>query len=427
VVTGQQPVIFSGPNLAILKAISVIKIAKELELAGVPAVPVFWVAAEDHDFEELESTWLLDRNSELVQVRVDLSNTESLPAGWLQFGEDVKEAVSHCASHLPQSEFVPVVVQLLADCYSPGMSPVTSFARMMAKLFAETDLVLVNPLHSELKSLAQPTIDLAFKRNAEMRSALIERSRAIAAAGYHEQVKVDENFTGFFAYRDRSRQVLRPSEIQAGLSWSPNVLLRPLFQDTLFPTVTYVAGPAEIAYLAQAAAAYKILEIPMPPIFPRISASILEPRVARAAEKYDISFPDVFRGRDFLRNKAVATTQDGDFFARLREKIEEELESLRPLLASVDPTLLGALDNSRQKVLHQVETLRGKYVNAAARRDETIERHLQAIINSLFPDKKLQERMINVTSFLARYGFGILHQLTERVSLDSREHQVIEI
>lgn len=427
VITGQQPVLFTGPLFSILKAMTAIKIAARLEQAGVKAVPVFWVASEDHDFAEIESTSVLNRNSELCRVAVDLSGEEPAPAGWLRFRDDVRDAVAKCLENLPQSEFIPELKTLLESSYQPGVSPVDAFATMMASLFAGTDLTFVDPLHQELKALAQPTVDLAIARNAEMRAALMARNRALSAAGYHAQVKVDQNFTGLFAYRGRSRQALRPNELGERISWSPNVLLRPVVQDTLFPTVTYIGGPAEVAYFAQAAAVYETLGRPMPPIFPRISATLVEHRVAKSAEKYGMEMSDVFQGREYLKRQAVAATSDDDGFERVRLRIGEELESLRPLLGSVDATLIGALDTSRQKVMHQVEGLKGKYVNAVARRDETIERHLDAICNSLYPEKKPQERVINIASFIARYGRGVLPRLMERLSLDVREHQVVEI
>src|SRR5439155_22967112 len=153
---------------------------------------------------------------------------------------------------------------------------------------------------------------------------------------------------------------------------------------------------------------YQALRRPMPPVFPRISATILEARIVRALKKYDMEFLEVFRGRDFMVRKAVATVQGVELFDHVRDRLSAELESLRPALNAVDPTLAGALDNSRQKVLHQVETLRTKFVNAEARRNETLERHLESITNSLFPEKKLQERVINITSFLARYGVSLI-------------------
>jgi len=140
-----------------------------------------------------------------------------------------------------------------------------------------------------------------------------------------------------------------------------------------------------------------------------------------------MEFTDVFRGRDFMRRQAVRTVQAVDIFDRARDRMVSELESLRPALDAVDSTLAGALDTARQKILHQVETLRTKFVNAEARRNETLERHLETIGNSLFPEKKLQERVLNITSFLVRYGLAFLPRLEETLSLDSRTHQVVEI
>jgi uncharacterized protein YllA (UPF0747 family) len=263
--------------------------------------------------------------------------------------------------------------------------------------------------------------------NPEIRSAVLARSRDLSEAGYHEQVKVDANFTGLFAYRGRSRQVLRPRELGTDSMLSPNVLLRPVVQDSLFPTAVYVGGPAEIAYWAQAAAIYPILNVPMPPVFPRISATVLEARVGRPLKKYGMEFSDVIRGRDFMKRKAVESVQGVDRFDRLRDRFAEELDLLRPALNAVDPTLVGALDNSRQKILHQVEGLRTRYVNAEARRNEILEKHLDAIAHSLFPEKKLQERVINIVSFLVRYGSGFAGLFENALDADPGEHQVVEI
>ncbi len=427
VITGQQPGLFTGPHYTILKAVTAVKLAKALEAGGIAAVPVFWVAAEDHDYQEIESVSILDRNSSLLQLRVDLSNPESAPVGWLALSDDVSGAISKCLSSLPESEFQPQVREILECSYKPGVSPADAFARMLARLFEDTGLILANPLDAELRKLALPTLLQAVRQNSQIRSAVVARSRALAEAGYHEQVKVDENFTGLFAYRGRSRQPLRPEEVSEDASLSPNVLLRPAVQDTIFPTAAYVGGPAEIAYLGQAGAVYETLRKPPPPVFPRISATILEARINRALKKYQLDLSDVFRGRDFMLRRAVASVQGVESFDRVRDRITAELESLRPSLNAVDPTLAGALDTSRQKVLHQVEALRTKFVNAEARRNETLERHLDSIGNSLFPDKKLQERVVSITSFLVRYGPGFAGRLEEALSLDSTEHQVIEI
>jgi uncharacterized protein YllA (UPF0747 family) len=362
-----------------------------------------------------------------MHLKVDLSNSDASPVGWLTLREDASEAVSRCISGLPDSEFKSEVRELLESCYRPGVSPAEAFLRTLAKVFKGTGLVLANPLEPELRKLAQPTLLQAVRSNAEIRSAVLARSRELSRSGYHEQVKVDENFTGLFAYRGKSRQALRPEELNEDLSLSANVLLRPAMQDAIFPTAAYVGGPAEVAYFAQAAAVYEAFRRPVPPVFPRISATVVEPRVERALKKYELRFEEIFRGRDFIRRKAVASVQGVELFDLVRDRLSAELESLRPSLNAVDPTLIGALDTSRQKVLHQVETLRTKFVNAEARRNETLERQLDTVTNSIFPEKKLQERVINITSYLVRYGMGFVPRLEAELSLDSREHQVIQI
>jgi bacillithiol biosynthesis cysteine-adding enzyme BshC len=435
VITGQQPGLLTGPTYTILKALTVIKLAQALDGMGVPAVPVFWVAAEDHDYQEIESTSILDRDSLLREIRVDLSNPEASPVGWLAFGDELRDAVAQCFSALPDSEFHHDVRRIVDACYRPGASPADAFLKMLDNLFAGAGLILANPLQPELRKLAQPTLLQAVRQNEQIRSAVMARGRELLESGYHEQVKVDHRFTGLFAYRGKSRQALRPEELEGALIERPfsdlplsaNVLLRPAMQDAIFPTAAYVGGPAEVAYFAQAVAVYDALQRPAPPVFPRISATIVEPRIGRVVEKYGIEFEDVLRGRDMLRRKAVATVQGVELFDLARTRISAELESLRAALNTVDPTLNGALDNSAQKVLHQVEALRTKFVNAEARRNEILDRHLEAVSNSLFPEKKLQERVINFTSFLVRYGLFFINHLGAELNLDSREHQVIQV
>ena len=428
VVTGQQPGLFTGPLYTILKAITAIKLARAITEAGLPAVPIFWIAAEDHDYEENHWAAVLDRDSALRRLRVDLANDDAVPVGWLQFKDDVAAAVSECLSSLPHSEFQPELRDILENSYRPGFSPVDSFARMMIRLFDASGLIVADPLHPDLKSIAEPVLQQVAALNSQVRDAVLIRSRSIAEAGYHPQVKVDSNFTGLFGYRGRSRQALKPDEIgRTDAVLSPNVLVRPVVQDSIFPTIAFIAGPAEITYLAQAAAVYEALGKDVTPIYPRISATLLEPRVSRSLRKYELQFPDVFHGKDFMKRKAVESVQGVDAFAQVKTGVVEQLESLRATLNGVDPTLGGALDTAKQKVMYQVETLETRFINAEARRNEVMEKQLDLISHSLFPEKKLQERYLNVTSFVARYGVGFLKRLEDALDLDSTQHQLIEI
>lgn len=427
IVTGQQPGLFTGPLYTMLKAISVIKLAKAVTDAGLDAVPVFWVASEDHDYEEIHWASILDRDSGLRKLRVDLGNSESSPVGWLKLKDDAGVAIEECLANLPPSEFQPELRGVLESTYQAGLSPAESFARMMVQLFGESGLIVVDPLHPDLKAIARPALQEVVKRNEELRRAVLARSREVSQAGYHEQVKVDANFTGLFGFRGQSRQALRPGEIQADLPLSPNVLVRPVIQDTIFPTAAFVAGPAEIAYLAQAAAVYETMGVEQTPVYPRISATLIEGRVARALKKYDLQLTDALQGKEFVKRRAVGTVPGAELFKAVKDNLSASLESLRPALNAVDSTLAGALDTAKQKAAHQVETLETKFINAEAKRNEVMEKQLDLVVNSLFPEKKLQERLLNVTSFAARYGLGFLDRLEKAVLLDSTQHQVVDI
>jgi bacillithiol synthase len=428
VMTGQQPGLFTGPLYTILKAITAIKLARTIEDAGIAAVPVFWAAAEDHDYEEIQWASVLDRDSALRRFQVDLANDEGTPAGWLRFKRDVADALNDCLATLPASEFQAELRDMLETAYRPGVSPVEAFARMMTRLFAAAQLIVADPLDPRMKEIAAPVLARVAGQNESIRRAVLERSRAVADAGYHEQVRVDASFTGLFTLQGNSRRSLKPEQLSAAAGMlSPNVLVRPAVQDTIFPTAAFIAGPSEIAYLAQSAAVYESLGSELPPVFPRISATVVESRVAKSMKKYDLQFADVFQGKDFIKRRAVENVQGTETFARAREELVRLLESLRPALAAVDPTLLGALDNAKQKMVYQVEGLETRFINAEAKRNDLMEKHLEAIANSLFPEKKLQERQLNVTSFVGRYGSAFLKHLENAVSLNPSEHQIVEL
>ena len=427
VVTGQQAGLFTGPMYSILKALTAVKLARALDERGVEAVPVFWIAAEDHDHEEIEWAGILSENATLERVTTQLGGGAPTPVGWLRFGTSVQDAIDECFRFLPSSEYQGEVRTFIENVYCPDVSPVDAFARMMGRLFKDSGLILVDPLDAGLRELAKDVLGTLASQVGAVRSALLARGRIITEAGYVEQVRVGESFTGLFAYRGRSREPLGPDDEMAAVDLSPNVLLRPLVQDSLFPTAAYVGGPAEIAYMAQAGAVYECIGKPMPPIFPRITATLVELPVARVMRKYDFSIQDVFKGLDGLRMGAVAVSSGTEIFNDARQRISDEMARLRPVLEEVDPTLGGALDNAVKKVLHQMDTLNLRFVRGEARRDEVLERHLKTLTTRLFPERELQERVVNVTSFLGRYGLNLVPMMDKALELDGAVHQVIEL
>ena len=427
VVTGQQAGLFTGPMYSILKALTAVKLARVLGERGVDAVPVFWIAAEDHDHEEIEWAGILSRDSTLERVTTRIGDGARTPVGWLRYGSTVQDAIDECFRFLPSSEYQDELRSLVEAAYCRDASPVDAYARMMGGLFADSGLILVDPLDAGLREPAKDVLGSLASQVDAVRSALLIRGRKLVEAGYTEQVRVDERFTGLFAYRGRVREPVEPGDAMAGLDLSPNVLLRSMVQDSLFPTAAYVGGPAEIAYMAQAGSVYECMGKPMPPIFPRITATLVEPPVARVMKKYELGIEDVFQGMDRLRQGAVAGGSGTEAFNDVRQRMSDEMARLRPVLEGVDPTLGGALDNAVQKIMHQVDTLHARFVKGESRRDEVLERHLKTLTNRLYPEHKLQERVVNVTSFLGRYGLNFVPMLDRALELDGAVHQVIEL
>jgi bacillithiol biosynthesis cysteine-adding enzyme BshC len=226
----------------------------------------------------------------------------------------------------------------------------------------------------------------------------------------------------------REQLLLRLAESPA--DFSPNVLLRPLYQDLLLPTCGYVGGPAEIAYFAQVAALYRWRGLPMPAVIPRASFTVMERKVQRILEKTGLDFLDLFSGFEACLKRVVEESL-GAGSTRLLEQLEQQfsemLDNLEPALHAVDPTLVDALKNSRAKILHQVSSLRNRLVSAHVRQNEVLTRQLSRAFNLLYPAKNYQERHTNSFYFLSRYGRDFIMSLRECVDLESGDHQLFSI
>ena len=452
VVSGQQAGLFTGPLYTIYKALSAVKLAGCLKQRGTKAVPVFWIAAEDHDFEEVAKVEVIGRDCQLkhVDVSSDL-HQEGQPVGGVILNDSIDEVVNQLFELLPNSEFASDMKDLVKDSWRPGRGYVESFATMMTTLLDKYGLIFLDPLDSELKKLAAPLYSKAAEKASEIASAIEIRSRDLEAAGYHAQVLATANSFPLFLHDKAGRRhaVLRldngsykakeldeeysaPALAELALKsperFSPNVTLRAVVQDYLLPTIAYYGGSAEIAYFAQTAEVYRVLERPATPILPRSSLTMIERHTGRVLERYGLKLPDFFEGIDSVIKRVVeehlsAGTAKG--FDAAEENINNELDRLRAELETVDPTLAGALDTGRKKIQYQLDGLRTRFVKAQMTRDEAAHRQLQRAFDQLYPNKELQERHINITSLLARHGKYVIEWIYNAINLGSNEHQVV--
>ena len=452
VVSGQQAGLFTGPLYTIYKAISAVKLAGCLRQRNTKAVPVFWIAAEDHDFAEVAKAEIIGRDCQLkhVEVSTDL-HREGQPVGLVTLDHSINLVICQLFELLPNSEFAADMKALVKNAWQPGRGFVESFATMMTSLLGQYGLIFLDPLDPELKRLASPLYSEAARRAPEIATALEQRSKELESAGYHAQVLATANSFPLFLHDDdgkrhavtrvengnyRAKDIdeehtaeeLAAMALQKPERFSPNVTLRAVVQDYLLPTIAYYGGAAEIAYFAQTAEVYRVLERPATPILARSSKTMIERHTGRVMEKYGLSLMDFFEGLDPVMKRVVEEHLSADtakMFANAEENMNRELDRLRQELESVDPTLASALDTGRKKINYQLDGLRTRFVRTQMTRDEAAHRQLQRAFDQLYPNKDLQERHINITSLLARHGTYVIEWIYNAINLGSNEHQIV--
>jgi bacillithiol biosynthesis cysteine-adding enzyme BshC len=452
VVTGQQVVLFGGPLLTILKAATAVARAREATAAtGVDHVPIFWLATEDHDLEEVDQVSLLTKTA-VETLHAGLKVARAVPVGGVVPGPQL-EAVLERATEL--LEFAPVS-EWLRECYLPqnGAPPslALAFGRLMAKIFAAEGLIVMDAASREFHALGAGTLQYAIEHAAPLQQALIARSEELVSAGYHAQVLVvgdasllfllDET-TGERVALHRSDQGqwkagaknFSTAELLAILEsaperLSPNALLRPVFQDTLLPTSAYVGGPAEVAYFAQSAVLYEAILGRMTPVLPRLSATLLEPAIAAVMDKDEVQLPDAMTTAEVLAQRlgARAMPIEGKRkLAAVGNAMETELAALTAYLAGMDPSLGRAAEVSGSKMHYQMNRLRRMAATFELQKEASLRKHAEAITLNVFPGGHPQERVLAGVWFMARYGDGLVERLVAVAGNQCPGHVVVRL
>ena len=452
VVSGQQAGLFTGPLYTIYKAVSAVKLAGCLRQRNTKAVPVFWIAAEDHDFIEVAKAEVIGRDCQLKQVDVSTDlHREGLPVGRVVLDESINTIVDQLFEFLPNSEFADDMKALVHNAWQPGRGYADSFATMMTSLLGRYGLIFLDPLDPEMKKLAAPLYSAAARQAPEIAAAVEQRSRELEGAGYHAQVLATANSFPLFLHDENgARRALvrvengkyhaKDSDQQYTIEeladlalhqpqrFSPNVTLRAVVQDYLLPTLAYHGGAAEIAYFAQTAEVYRVLERPATPILPRSSLTMIERHTGRVLERYGLTLADFFEGLEPVTKRVVEEhlgAGTARHFTEAEQNVHQELDRLKGELHAIDPTLANALETGRKKIQYQLDGLRTRFIRAQMTRDEAAHRQLQRAADQLYPNKDLQERHINVTSLLARHGTYVIEWIYNAINLGSNEHQVV--
>jgi bacillithiol biosynthesis cysteine-adding enzyme BshC len=419
----------------------------------VDCVPVFWLATEDHDLAEVNHVALLSEHGLPEPLTVESHGIADAPVGAVKFGAEIEPVVERAEALFGDSE----VTAWLRQAYRPGESLGSAFALLFARLFADWGVILLDPADRDFHDLAKPLFRAAIERASELDEALLGRGNALEAAGYHQQVKVTSATTLLFEVKNGARTVVRrrnngsnsanggeyavgderisreellESIESAPEKFNPNVLLRPVVQDYLLPTLVYTGGAAEVAYFAQAAVVYEKLLGRVTPILPRFSATLLEPKPERLLARYQLGLQEVFQGPEKVREAIAARSLPSDLQARFAEAYagaERTMAAVREPIGRLDSSLVEAADRARTRMWYQINRLHRRASRAELLRNEVITRHADALSHALFPHNALQEREVAGVSFVARYGPGLLADLYRNIHSDCHDHQVIAV
>jgi bacillithiol biosynthesis cysteine-adding enzyme BshC len=451
IVTGQQAGLFGGPLYTLLKAVTAIQLARKVrEEHGVPAVPVFWVDGEDHDWEEVRTADVLD--ADFAQQRVtlgDLAGAGSLPVARLRLDDRVAGTLDELRGALAATEFTPEVFAALARHYRPGAAVGTAFAGWLDELLGrhgvvvfEADDPAAKPLAGDVftREISQPGLTSRLARDA---------GAAMAALGHAPQVAPAEDAVALFYLGETGRVPIRrkgadflvgerawpAADLQAEAArhpdrFSPNVLLRPVVQDRLFPNICYVSGPSELAYLAQLKGIYGAFGVEAPLLYSRASATLVDSGAMRFLDRHDLPFEDLHTPDESALNRLLesqlpATLEQA--MSRMDEDVASGAERLAPIVAQIDPTLAGAVETTRERMQTALKTLQAKIVQASKRKDETLRRQFERTRVLAFPGGVPQERALCIVFFANRYGHALADRLIDGLPLDTTAHYLLAL
>ena len=432
VVTGQQPGLFGGPLYSLVKAMSAVAAAREVERdTGRPTVPVFWIEGDDHDFEEIRTAWVLGADGEPRSFRYrPEEEAPGVPAFRRLLDESVGPLLEEVAASLPRTEFTDETLAMAREAYAPGRSLVEAFGRLMLALSRETGLVVLDPTTAAIKRAAIPMYRVAATGRSEGRRRIESANARLAEFGFRPQAATDGY--GIFSTEgpDGRRRRWEPSgkaseapPLPPAESLSAAVLLRPLVQDFLLPTVAYIGGPSELAYHAQIGGLYDLHGLPRPLVLPRHQVTVLTPAQQRVLDRDGVAFDDLAAGDESALNRLAADPAATDALATARSAVETGMDSVEAALTTLDPTLTAASQKARGRILSTLSDLESKAIRAAKRRDEDRRRRYLRTRSALFPAGVSQERRLSPMVFVNRYGTDFGNWLYDVVRLPAAERR----
>jgi bacillithiol biosynthesis cysteine-adding enzyme BshC len=445
VVTGQQPGLFGGPLYTLSKAVAARLWAETLTAAGRPAVAVFWIATEDHDWRE-STRAVFETPAGLLRLDLGEDPSPLAPLGMRTLGPAVEEALARVREALP-GELAAAWLDRLADRYRPASRFGEAFARLLVDLLGERCPLLLDAMLPAVKQAERPWLERLIDRRAAVDGALAAAAGRITAAGQPLQVEPQPGLSPLFVLRGSER---RRIEWQGEERWglrgaedeprpvadllerlaenpgvvSPGVLARPLVQDAILGTALQLLGPGELSYLPQLAPLYDLLEVAPPSLALRPQLLVLERHRRDKLAELPLALAD-FVAPELDLDRALAGGEAEEILGPARRRIEEALGELRARATALEADLDGPWHKTRGQIEKALGIFTGKVTGALGRRHEVVRRRAGDLREACRPDGAMQERVLSVAHFPARHGEAFVDALFEQVELDARHLQVV--
>jgi bacillithiol synthase len=440
VTTGQQPALFTGPLYTIHKALSAAALAEVLEQQWRrPVVPLFWVAGDDHDFAEASHAEWLGPDGAVAGAALPPRPADAplTPMYREQLGPGVVEAIAALERDLPPSEFRDGTLDWVRRHFRPEVTVAAGYARALAELLAPSGVLVFDSTHPAVKRAAAPLLLRALALAPELEADLAAQADALTAAGTDSGMTIGvgatlvmlecrlgrdrllRQGTRFSTRRGKHEYDLPQLEALAAREperFSPNVLLRPVVESALLPTVAYLGGPGELRYLALTPPVYRRMGVARQRPLPRWSGVLVEPRVDRVLEKFGVGLDELMGPPGPLEARIVRSQlPEGVAVAleALRAAIDREYSAIGRAAIEIDPTLQKPVQGVKHQALAGAQEVEKKLVHHLKKRQETELAQLARARAAVWPQGKPQERVLNVAPFLGRYGPALLTELRE--------------
>jgi bacillithiol biosynthesis cysteine-adding enzyme BshC len=450
IVTGQQMGIYGGPMYTMLKTVSVIHLARKLEKKlERPVIPVFWLADEDHDYDEVRELNILNKG-ELEQFSLPPKENPVPTVAELTIPEQIGQMRRQLKESMYDTDFSDDLWELLDSCFQPGKTFFQSFGSFISSLFSKHGLVLAGSNHPEIKNITGSVLEESVTEANAIRQELESQTKRLDEA-FHQQVTLYDS--NLFYLDEEGVRIKISSNSQgwhtdAGQSWdteqlvaeicqhperfSPNVFMRPVLQDLLLPTLGYVAGPGETAYYGQMKGMYECFGMEMPIIFPRLSATFVEPAIDRICNELPFEFNEYEQRIEDLESGYVDRTEQYDLekiFGDWKEGVKQFAAPHKDRISDIDPTLEAAVEKSTARYFGELDKLKGKVYRAVKKRDDIQLKRIRRIKANIFPGDELQERMLASIFYMNKYGVDLWDRLLE--SLNETEqfnsHKIVKL